>query len=135
MLNVKENKKYEIIEKVINDIMTRKEAMAEWSGTTRIKTDDIDDLLDNFNYTYADIRKGLEAIIKDHGAENIAVAKRIEFALDERLRNGYTDVSGLEIPADQNYINMLKEQEWTNYYDSIPTENIVPLNENNIVDS
>ena len=106
---------------------------AKWTGTTRNTTSDIADLLDNFNYTYADIRKGLEAIIKDHGAENIAVAKRIEFALDERLRNGYTDVSGLEIPADQNYINMLKEQEWTNYYDSIPTENIAPLNENEIV--
>lgn len=33
MLNEKENKKYEIIEKVINDIMTRKEAMAELSLT------------------------------------------------------------------------------------------------------
>ena len=33
MLNEKENKKYEIIEKVINGIMTRKEAMAELSLT------------------------------------------------------------------------------------------------------
>lgn len=107
---------------------------AKWTGTTRNTTSDIAYLLDNYNYTYADIKNGLEAIIKNHGAENIAVAKRIEFALDERLRNGYTDVSGLKIPADQNYINMLKEQEWTNYYDSIPTESIAPLSKKEIVD-
>ena len=103
---------------------------AGWIGTKRQTTADIADLLDNYNYSYADIRKGLEAIIKDNGAENIAVAKRIEFALDERLRNGYTDVFGYDIPADQNYINMLKEQEWSNYYSSIPSENIAPFNEN-----
>lgn len=103
---------------------------AGWIGTKRQTTSDIADLLDNYNYSYADIRKGLEAIIKDNGAENIAVAKRIEFALDERLRNGYTDVFGYDIPADQNYINMLKEQEWSNYYSSIPSENIAPFNEN-----
>ncbi len=103
---------------------------AGWIGTKRQTTSDIADLLDNFNYSYADIRKGLEAIIKDNGAENIAVAKKIEFVLDERLRNGYTDVYGYDIPADQNYINMLKEQEWNNYYSSIPSENVAPFNEN-----
>lgn len=106
---------------------------AGWIGTKRQTTSDIADLLDNFNYSYADIRKGLEAIIKDNGAENIAVAKKIEFALDERLRNGYTDVYGYDIPAGQNYINMLKEQEWNNYYSSIPVENIEQLNESEIV--
>lgn len=106
---------------------------AGWIGTKRQTTSDIADLLDNFNYSYADIRKGLEAIIKDNGAENIAVAKKIEFVLDERLRNGYTDVYGYDIPADQNYINMLKEQEWNNYYSSIPVENIEQLNESKII--
>lgn len=101
-----------------------------WFGTKRHTTSDIADLLDNYNYSYADIRKGLEAIIEDHGAENIAVAKRIEFALDERLRNGYTDVNGFEIPADQNYINLLQEKEFSDYYSSIPSENIAPFNEN-----
>ena len=100
-----------------------------WFGTKRNTTKDIADLLDNFNYTYADIKKGLEAIIEDHGAENIAVAKRIEFALDERLRNGYTDVSGFEVPADQDYINLLQEKEFSEYYSSIPTENIAPTSE------
>lgn len=101
-----------------------------WFGTKRNTTSDIADLLDNYNYSYADIRKGLEAIIEDHGAENIAVAKRIEFALDERLRNGYTDVNGFEIPADQDYINLLQEKEFSDYYSSIPSENIAPFNEN-----
>ena len=98
-------------------------------GTTRETTSDIAELLDSkYNYSYKDIRKGLEAIIKDHGAENIAVAKRIEFALDKRLREGYTDVSGYEIPANQDYIKLLQEKEISDYYSNIPIdENFVPV--------
>ena len=102
-------------------------------GTTRQTTTDIAELLDSkYNYSYADIKKGLNAIIEDHGAENTAIAKRIEFALDERLRNGYTDVAGFKIPPNQEYLNVLKGQEYSNYYNSISTnENIGPeINEN-----
>lgn len=102
-------------------------------GTTRQTTTDIAELLDSkYNYSYADIKKGLNAIIEDHGAENTAIAKRIEFALDERLRNGYTDVAGFKIPPNQEYLNVLKGQEYSNYYNSIPTnENIgSEINEN-----
>lgn len=97
-------------------------------GTTRQTTDDIAELLDSkYKYTYADIRKGLEAIIEDHGAENIAVAKRIELALDKRLREGYTDVSGYEIPANQDYIKLLQEKEITDNYNNIPIdESLLP---------
>lgn len=100
---------------------------AGWTGVTRQTTDDIADLLDNYHYTYAEIEKGLNAIIEDHGAENIAVAKRIEFALDERLRNGYTAVDGLEIPANQEYIDLLREKEFNNFYDSLPNNDIAPI--------
>ena len=104
-------------------------------GTTRQTTDDIAELLDSkYKYTYKDIRKGLEAIIEDHGAENIAVAKRIELALDKRLREGYTDVSGYEIPANQDYIKLLQDKEIIDYFSSIPigeapVENVdIPVN-------
>ncbi len=104
-----------------------------YAGTTRQTTSDIKALLDSqYGYTYADIEKGLNAIVEDNGKENIAVAKRIEFALDERLRNGYTDVAGYKIPPNQEYLNVLKGQEYSNHYNSIPIdENISPVvNEN-----
>jgi len=97
-------------------------------GTTRQTTDDIAELLDSkYKYTYKDIRKGLEAIIEDHGAENIAVAKRIELALDKRLREGYTDVDGYEIPANQEYIKLLQDKEIIDYYNNLPIdESMIP---------
>ncbi|MGN0693731.1 MAG: hypothetical protein ACI4LK_02330 [Lentihominibacter sp.] len=88
-----------------------------WWGTKRFTTPEIAALLDNFHYTYADIEKGLEAIIKDDGAENIAVAKRIEFMLDERLREGYESIDGYEIPPNQEYLNFLAEKNITEYTD------------------
>ena len=60
---------------IIGDISQTGGGDFEYSGVKRHTTPDIADLLDNYNYTYADINKGLEAIIKDHGAENIAVSK------------------------------------------------------------
>lgn len=112
---------------IIGDISQTGGGNFEYSGTKRNTTPDIADLLDNYNYTYADINKGLEAIIKDAGAENIAVAKRIEFALDDRLRNGYTTVDGFEVPANQEYINLLTEKGWLDHYNSIPNNDIAPL--------
>lgn len=87
-------------------------------GTKRQTSSEIAYLLDQHKYTYADIEKGLNAIIEDHGAENIAVAKRIEFFLDERLREGHTDsLYGDEIPPNQEYIDLLREKEIMQYTD------------------
>ena len=89
-----------------------------WYGTKRETSEQIAYMLDRFKYTYADIEKGLRAIIEDHGAENNAVSKRLEFMLDERLREGYTDfASGYEIPSNQEYINLLNEKQITEYSD------------------
>ena len=89
-----------------------------WYGTKRETSEQIAYMLDKFKYTYADIEKGLKAIIEDHGAENNAVSKRLEFMLDERLREGYTDfASGYEIPSNQEYINLLNEKQITEYSD------------------
>lgn len=89
-----------------------------WFGTTRETSDDIAYLLDNFKYTYADIEKGLNAIIEDHGAENNAISKRIEFALNDRLKDGYTDfMSGEDVPANQDYVNLLMDKQINTYSD------------------
>ena len=83
-----------------------------WMGTKRRTTSDIAELLDQWGYSYAKIEAGLNAIIEDNGKENNAVSKRIEFMLDQRLRNGYKDVDGRPIPADDGYVNLLKEKQF-----------------------
>lgn len=89
-----------------------------WYGTKRETSEEIAYLLDKFKYKYADIEKGLKAIIEDHGAENNAISKRIEFLLDERLREGYTDfMYGEKIPANQDYINLLADKQIADYSD------------------
>lgn len=87
-----------------------------WTGTSRHTSDDIAYLRDSLGYSYAEIEKGLNAIIEDNGKENIAVAKRIEFVLHDRLSKGYTDFNtDMEIPADQDYINLLNEKRISEY--------------------
>lgn len=118
-----------------------------WFGTKRETSDDIAYLLDNFKYTYADIEKGLRAIIEDHGAENNAVSKRIEFALNDRLRDGYTDfMYGQRIPPNQDYVNLLTDLQINSYSDEAyyewleslaqvePTEDIAPVAESTPVE-
>lgn len=113
---------------------------AGWGGTKRSTTTDIAYLLDQWHYTYADIEKGLNAIIEDDGKENNAVSKRIEFLLNDRLLNGYTTVWGEQMPANQEYINLINEKQineyseeaFRSYFDSVgyevpvETEEIAP---------
>lgn len=86
-----------------------------WMGTKRHTTPDIAELLDQWGYSYAEIEKGLNAIIEDDGKENNACSKRIEFMLDDRLRNGYKTPSGEPIPPSQGYINLLREKQINEY--------------------
>ena len=91
-----------------------------WGGTRRYTSEDIAYLLDGGwggkGYTYKQIQAGLNAIIEDNGKENNAVSKRIEFILNERLKNGYTDFrDGVEIPPDQDYIKLLNEKQINEY--------------------
>lgn len=98
----------------------------EWLGYKRQASEDVANLLDGYTlgtkYTKDQLREGLNAIIEDHGAENKAVSKRLEFMLDDRLRNGYETIEGYQIEPNQDYLNMLKEQSWENYYDEAPIE-------------
>lgn len=91
-----------------------------WFGTTRQTSEAIAYLKDNYGYSYEQIRKGLNAIIEDNGLENNAVSKRLEILIDERLRTGYKDfLMGYEIPANQEYINLLKANDFTDYYTNL----------------
>lgn len=94
-----------------------------WDGTKRNTTDDIADLLDGrYHYTYKEISDALNAII--NGEKLNACAKRIEFALNDRLMNGYTNVDGMPIPANQEYIDLMRfrqetDEAYKQYMDSV----------------
>lgn len=103
-------------------------------GTTRETSEEIAYLLDTFKYTYAQIEKGLNAIIEDDGKENNAVSKRIEFMLDERLRLGHMDfMSGYEVPPNQEYIDTLIEKDISEYSDEAWNEWLRNVAENEYV--
>lgn len=86
-----------------------------WSGTKRDTSEEIAELLDS-GFTYADIQKGLEAIVKDNGAENNAASKRIEFILHKRLANGHADFySNDRVPASEDYVKLLNDKQITTY--------------------
>ena len=89
---------------------------AGFGGVKRHTSASMEELLDSWGMSYADIEKGLNAIIEDHGAENIAAAKKLEFMLNDRLLNGYKDFySNGRIPPNQDYINLLNEKQITEY--------------------
>lgn len=108
----------------------------EYYGITRQTTEAIAYLKDNYGYSYDQIRQGLNKIIEDDGKENNAVSKRIEFMLDERLREGYTTSDGIPIPANEDYIKFLNEKQITEYNkeafnaitdEDVPMENVQSL--------
>ena len=110
--------------------------ITDWAGITRQTTEAIAYLKDKYGYSYDQIRTGLNKIIEDDGAENNAVSKRIEFMLDERLREGYTTSDGIPIPANEDYIKFLEEKQIMEYnkenFDAItdedaPIEEIAPV--------
>ena len=76
----------------------------EYRRTKRAAPERIATLLDDYGLSYDQIEKALDAIIHNHGQENIAAAKRVEFVLDDMLTNGYQSMNGY-IPPNQDYIN------------------------------
>lgn len=91
----------------------------EYTGTKRHTTLEIEQLLDGVDgklkLSYDEIRQGLNALIEDNGLENNKASKRIEFFIDQRLREGYEDIEGNYYPPNQEYINMLKAKGITEY--------------------
>lgn len=69
---------------------------------TRATSSQIERLL-NAGMTKAQIRDGLERIIRDNGAENTADAKKVETTLDDALANGYQSMQG-QVPKNLDYV-------------------------------
>ena len=85
---------------------------AGFSGTKRHTSESIAQLLDQDGMTYDQIERGLYAIMHDEGAENNAVSKRIEFVINDRLMNGYTDFyTGKRVEGNTEYLNLLRRQQ------------------------
>lgn len=83
-----------------------------WTGTSRHTSESIAELLDQDGMTYEQIEKGLNAIINDNGQENNAASKRIEFVINKRLMDGYTDFyTGQKVPGNAEYLNLLRNQQ------------------------
>ena len=86
------------------------------TGVKRLTSKSMETLLDEWGMSYADIEKGLKAIIEDNGAENISAAKKIEFMLNDRLLNGYKNFYERGyIEPNQDYIRMLEERQINSY--------------------
>ena len=111
-----------------------------FGGTKRHQSESIDRLSYEFKLSYSDIEKGLEAIIKDHGAENIAAAKKIEFVINDRLMYGYKPFGASLDPdagkPNQDYIAMLQDKQrvdsLTDEYAPPVEEDIAPVFQNSI---
>ena len=87
-----------------------------FGGTKRHTSASMEELLDAWGMSYADIEKGLNAIIEDHGAENIAAAKKLEFMINDRLLNGYKDFyTNGHVAPNRDYIKLLNEKQVTEY--------------------
>lgn len=71
----------------------------------RITSDSIAAIKDVTGASYNKINTAIDNIVKDHGAENNALSKKVELILDDRLTNGYyDDITGAEIPPNVDYI-------------------------------
>lgn len=81
----------------------------EYSGVKRHTSDSIASLLDSDGMSYDQIEKGLFAIVNDEGSENNAASKRIEFEINRRLMDGYTDFyDGHRVEPNEDYLKVLR---------------------------
>ena len=81
----------------------------EYSGVKRHTSDSIASLLDSDGMSYDQIEKGLFAIVNDEGSENNAASKRIEFEINRRLMDGYTDFyDGHRVEPNEDYLKALR---------------------------
>lgn len=87
-------------------------------GTTMQKSEAVERLMDE-GLSRQDILTAIDAIERNHGAEDYAKAKRVELVLDEMLSNGYmpsTEVRGSRrrVAANSDYLNAKAQIEGSN---------------------
>lgn len=76
-----------------------------YEGKKRALSDSMARIKDATNASYKKIETAIENIIKDEGAENNALSKRIELVIDDDLTEGYK-WKGETIKPDIEYINL-----------------------------
>jgi hypothetical protein len=54
----------------------------------------------------AEIKDALERLVKNHGQENQAAAKRVELVIDDMLTNGFDMSDGIHIDANEDYLKL-----------------------------
>lgn len=86
-----------------------------FGGQKRLTTKDIGDFKDAWGCSWDDLREAVNDIIEDHGKENHALAKRVEFLINDRLMYGYTNIRGERIEPNQAYLDFLKEKQINEY--------------------
>lgn len=86
-----------------------------FGGNKRHTTADIADFKDAWGCSWDDLREAVQDIIEDHGKENNALSKRVEFLINDRLMYGYTNIRGEHIRPNQAYLDFLKEKQITEY--------------------
>lgn len=78
--------------------------------TRRYAPENVERLLDDYEMSYKDIRRALEAIVNDKGQENFAAAKRVELLIDGMLENGYKSIyDGAQVAPNADYIRLKRD--------------------------
>ena len=90
-----------------------------WTGNSRMASESIAEMLDDWRMSYKDIERGLKEIIENNGESKLAAAKRIEFMLNRRLLKGYYDttVRREPFPPNKAYKEFLLDRERQAKYD------------------
>ena len=78
-----------------------------FGGTSRHTTSDIAELKDAYGYTWDELQKAADDVVK--GEVRSVAAKRVELLCHKRLMEGYTDVDGRRYEPNQEYISFLNE--------------------------
>ena len=86
-----------------------------FGGYSRLTAKDVGDFKDQWKCSWDDLREAVNDIIEDHGKENNALSKRVEFLINDRLMYGYTNIRGERIEPNQAYLDFLKEKQINEY--------------------
>lgn len=87
-----------------------------WMGHKRMTSEDIEEILDDWNISWDALEKGLNKIA--NGEAKTAVPKKLEFMLNRRLLYGYKDFhTGKRVDPNPAYIAALREYENLKHYE------------------
>lgn len=106
-------------------------------GGTSLSTNTsaIEKLHKEMGYSYDQIIDGIVNIIDDHGKENNALSKKLEIIIDDQLRNGYTNSYGKYINPNQEYINLISNNNSNVTNNQLPTKEKILFTQENAIEN